>query len=298
LEFGKQQICMKDRIKKEYQILCGPKSYSKMLAVAYQKRADAKLPVEAEKCCREALDAFDRQAMAWKKSLARLLVQLDIENFETMENMVADSESYVAAAVVAAVAVRMPRVLAKGKAKVAQGLRRVHKRSIRKQVLAGETLEEALTRMFFPVRMVSRFYIRRRIELKKYGLTWNCHGCIWADAGGCVSAKAGTASAKPHSEQCRNRIVALMKRDRDDTVKVAGSYRKMQKMPKVKNEPVLYALMSMGTGRASSSSAGPVAASTPVSSAAGTRAIASTSMHFESHARLFGVDAFAFGIGS
>jgi hypothetical protein len=33
-----------------------------------------------------------------------------------------------------------------------------------------------------------------------------------------------------------------MKRDRDDTVKVAESYRKMQKMIKVKNELVWYAL--------------------------------------------------------
>jgi hypothetical protein len=243
LEFGKQQICMKDRIKKEYQILCGPKSYSKVLAVAYQKRADDKLSVEVEKCCREALDAFDRQAMAWKKSLARLLVQLDIENFETMENMVADSKSYVTAAVVAAAAVIMPRVFAKGKAKVALGPRRVHERSIWKQVLAGEMLEEALTRMFFPVRMVATLQIRRSIALRKYGFTGGCRGCIWADAGGCVSAKAGTPSAQLHSGQCRNRIVELMKRDRDDTVKVEESYRKMQKMIKVQNEPVLYAPM-------------------------------------------------------
>jgi hypothetical protein len=70
----------------------------------------------------------------------------------------------------------------------------------------------------------------------------------------------------------------------------------------VKNEPVLHAPMSMDTGGTSSSSAGPVAASTPMSgSAAGPTLDAEMgegvdigAFFVTCDARLFGVDAHAF----
>jgi hypothetical protein len=169
----------------------------------------------------------------------------------------------VAAAAVAAVAV-LTKAVAKGKAKVARTLRRLPegdrkdrelllsvKGSIWKPVPAGVTLEEALARIFLPAPVVMaaslpdplpprvsavpgaprRVYIRRGVELRKYGFTEGCFGC--------VSAQAGTMPAQSHSEQCRNRIGEAMKRDRDDTVMVEESDRRRQKMRRVKNEPVL-----------------------------------------------------------
>jgi hypothetical protein len=59
-----------------------------------------------------------------------------------------------------------------------------------------------------------------------------------------------------------------MKGDRDGAVGVEESDRRRQKTTDVRKEQVLYALMWMDTGGASSSYAGPVAASTPMSSAA------------------------------
>jgi hypothetical protein len=94
LEFRNQQIVMKEHIKNEYQTLCGPESFSNKLAVAHKKLAEVKLSAEDEKGCREALDACDKQGLAWKQFLIRTLVQPDIENFEiTLENLVAESKS-------------------------------------------------------------------------------------------------------------------------------------------------------------------------------------------------------------
>jgi hypothetical protein len=168
-----------------------------------------------------------------------------------------------------AVAVLMLKGVAKGKAKVARTLQRLpegdRKDSIWKPEPAGETLEEARANPLPPrVSAVpgapGRVSLRRGVELRKYGCTGGSLGC--------VMAQAGTASSRPHSEQCRNRIVELMKGDRDGAVRVEESDRRRQKTTDVKKEQVLYALMWMDTGGASSSSAGPVAASTPMSSAA------------------------------
>jgi hypothetical protein len=177
-----------------------------------------------------------------------------------------------------AVAVLMLKGVAKGKAKVARTLQRLPegdrkdrelllsvKDSIWKPEPAGETLEEARANPLPPrVSAVpgapGRVSLRRGVELRKYGCTGGSLGC--------VMAQAGTASSRPHSEQCRNRIVELMKGDRDGAVRVEESDRRRQKTTDVKKEQVLYALMWMDTGGASSSSAGPVAASTPMSSAA------------------------------
>ena len=45
-----------------------------------------------------------------------------------------------------------------------------------------------------------RFYIRREVELAKYGFFDDCEGCV---------AQVG-AEAKPHSEGCRERIRQAM----------------------------------------------------------------------------------------
>jgi hypothetical protein len=104
--------------------------------------------------------------------------------------------------------------------------------------------------------VVARVYLRRRVELKKYGFTRGCLGCVWA--------QSCTVSAQSHSEQCRNRIVQLMKRDRDGAVRVEMA----QKMMDLKKERAGFTTNVDGHGRASSSSAGLVAASTLTSSAA------------------------------
>jgi hypothetical protein len=209
--------------------------------------------------------------------------QYDYLSAKDME--VARHNRSVAAAAVSAAADFISKAVAKGEAKVARTLRRLPegdrkdrelplsvKGSIWKPVPAGETLEEVLAKIFLsmpvvmpaslpdplPPRNTGRVSIRRLVELRKYGFT---EGCV-----ACVSAQAAMPGLS-HSKQCRNRIGEAMKRDRDDTVRVEESDRRRQKI-EVKNEPVLYPLILMDTGGASSSSAGPVAASTPTSSAA------------------------------
>ena len=51
---------------------------------------------------------------------------------------------------------------------------------------------------------VRRFYIRREVELAKYGFSDDCEGCRVAQVG---------AEAKPHSEGCRERIRQAMMSD-------------------------------------------------------------------------------------
>ena len=87
------------------------------------------------------------------------------------------------------------------------------KGSIWKPVPADETQEEAPARIFLPAPVVvaaslpdslpprvsaapgepRRVYLRRGVELRKYGFTEGCPGC--------VSAQAGTTPAQSHSEQ-------------------------------------------------------------------------------------------------
>jgi hypothetical protein len=141
----------------------------------------------------------------------------------------------VEAAAASAVAVFMSKAVAKGEAKAARTLRRLPE---------GDRKDREL--LLF--------------KLRKYGFTEGCLGCVYAHA--------GATPAKSRSQRCGNRIVEAMKRDRSDAVKVEESDRRRQKMRKEKNEPVLYAPMLMDTGGASSSFAGPVAASTPTSSTA------------------------------
>jgi hypothetical protein len=157
-----------------------------------------------------------------------------------------------------------PKAVAKGKViKAARTLRRLPesdrkgfqllflsiKGSICKPVPADETLEEALERSLRPVPVVMaaslpdplphrrvsvvkgaprRVYLRRGVELRKYGLTESCFGCL--------SARAGTTPAQTHSEQCRIRIVEAMQRDRDYKVRVEERDRERQKMTEVEND--------------------------------------------------------------
>jgi hypothetical protein len=158
-----------------------------------------------------------------------------------------------------------PKAVAKSKVKAARTRRRLPegdrkgcqllflsiKGSICKPVSADETLEEALERSLLPVPVVMaaslpdplphrrvsavpgaprRVYLRRGVELRKYGFTVGCVGC--------VLAQAGTTPAQSHSEQCRNRIGEAMKRDQqdDDTVRVEERDRMWQKMTEVKND--------------------------------------------------------------
>ena len=51
-----------------------------------------------------------------------------------------------------------------------------------------------------------RFYIRREVELAKYGFSDDCEGCRVAQVG---------AAAKPNSEGCRERIRQAMMNDDD-----------------------------------------------------------------------------------
>jgi hypothetical protein len=121
----------------------------------------------------------------------------------------------VAAAAASAAAVFMSKAVAKSEAKSARTLRRLPegdrkdrelllsvKGSIWKPGSAGETLEEALARIFLPMPVVMaatqpdplpprvsavpgaprRVYIRRGVELRKYGLTQGCVGCVNAQA--------------------------------------------------------------------------------------------------------------------
>jgi hypothetical protein len=118
------------------------------------------------------------------------------------------------------------------------------KGSMSKPVPAGETMEEAVESIFLQVPLVMavslpdplphrvsavpgaprnlpRVYIRRGVELRKYGFTEGCRGCRFAQV---------TEGCRGHSEQCRNRIGEAMKRDRDDTVTVEESDRRRQKI--------------------------------------------------------------------
>jgi hypothetical protein len=119
------------------------------------------------------------------------------------------------------------------------------KGSMSKPVPAGETMEEADASTFLQVpvvivaslpdplphrvsavpgapRYLPRVYIRRGVELTKYGCTEGCRGCRYA--------QASLKQAEGHSEQCKKRIGEAMKRDRDDTVRVEESYRRRQKI--------------------------------------------------------------------
>jgi len=55
-------------------------------------------------------------------------------------------------------------------------------------------------------QMTKRVYIRREVELAKYGFSENCDGCAHA---------RGDRSPRPHSEECRLRIVRDLEGDRD-----------------------------------------------------------------------------------
>ena len=148
------------------------------------------------------------------------------------------------------------------------------KGSLWKPVPADETLDEAPARIHLPVPMAvaaalpdplpprgqpvpgepRRVNLRRGVELMKYGFTADCMGCI--------SAEAGT-SAQAHSEACWNRITDAMRQDRDGAVRVDESDRRKRKT----DEMIVPTTMDVETG-ASSFSAGPAAASAPMSGAA------------------------------
>jgi hypothetical protein len=99
-----------------------------------------------------------------------------------------------------------------------------------KPVPVDETLEEGHARSLLPVPVVMaassslphplppprrvpgpqrRVCIRRRVELRKYGFTEGCIGCVWA-------AQASSTRAKGHSDECRIRIVELLRVDESD----------------------------------------------------------------------------------
>jgi hypothetical protein len=133
--------------------------------------------------------------------------------------------------------------VAKGKVKAARTLRRLPegdrkdselfmyiKGSSCKPVPVDETLEEGHARSLLPVPVVMaasssltpplqarrrvpgpqrRVYIRRRVELRKYGFTKGCLGCDWA-------ARTSSTLAKGHSDKCRIRIVELLRVDESD----------------------------------------------------------------------------------
>jgi hypothetical protein len=128
--------------------------------------------------------------------------------------------------------------VAKGKVKAARTLRRLPeddrkdselfmyvKGSSCKPVPADETLEEGRARSLLPVPVVMaaksslpdplppclrvpgpqrRVYIRRGVELQKCGFTEGCLGCVWA-------ARASSTRSKAHSDECRIRIVELLR---------------------------------------------------------------------------------------
>jgi hypothetical protein len=119
------------------------------------------------------------------------------------------------------------------------------KGSMSKPVPAGETMEEADASTFLQVpvvivvslpdpmphrvsevpgapRYLPKVYIRRRVELTKYGCTGGCRGCRYA--------QASSKQSRVHSEQCKKRIGEAMKRDRDGTVRVEESDRRRQKI--------------------------------------------------------------------
>ena len=58
-----------------------------------------------------------------------------------------------------------------------------------------------------------RVYIRRDVELARYGMTDGCQGC--------TAAHLGT-TAMPHSEECRSRIMREMEIDKDDRLEAAN----------------------------------------------------------------------------
>ena len=58
-----------------------------------------------------------------------------------------------------------------------------------------------------------RVYIRRDVELARYGMTDGCQGC--------TAAHFGT-TAMPHSEECRSRIMREMEIDKDDRLEAAS----------------------------------------------------------------------------
>ena len=64
-----------------------------------------------------------------------------------------------------------------------------------------------------------RVYIRRDTELKKYGYTDGCPGCIAAQTGG---------KAVPHSEACRRRIEEMMEAEEEGRERLTTTFLRRQ----------------------------------------------------------------------
>ena len=67
------------------------------------------------------------------------------------------------------------------------------------------------------VQMARRVYIRREVELAKYGYSSNCDGCTHAQ---------GDRSPRPHTEECRIRIVQEMQGDPDGRARLQSAAKR------------------------------------------------------------------------
>jgi hypothetical protein len=192
-----------------------------LMAVRVKMRVqELKLKDEARQSARKAV--FKAKAAAAKVAAVR-------RHRAKAKTTVASSMAFLAVAKGKVKAARTMRRLPEGDRKDSELFMYI-KGSRCKPVPVDETLEEGHARSLLPVPVVMaasssltpplqarrrvpgpqrRVYIRRKVELRKYGFTKGCLGCDWA-------ARTSSTLAKGHSDECRIRIVELLRVDESD----------------------------------------------------------------------------------